>query len=55
MLRFGVVLVAIAVLFTLTALAVAASGKIGHPFRVAAALGALLLLGLALLAADSAR
>lgn len=52
MLRVAVVLVALAVLFALTALALAASGRLEHPVRVGAVLAALLMLGLALLAAE---
>jgi hypothetical protein len=42
------VLVAIAVLYLLTALAFRAEGRLGHPYRVTAALAALFVAGLAL-------
>ena len=41
-------LVAIAVLYLLTALAFEAEGRLGHPYRVTAALAALFVAGLAL-------
>jgi hypothetical protein len=46
----AVILTALAILFFLTALALAASGQLHHPMRIAAVLTALLTLGLALLA-----
>lgn len=46
----GVVLTAIAVLFLLTTLGLAAGGVLRHPFRALASLAALLVLGLTLLA-----
>jgi hypothetical protein len=46
----GVVLTAIAVLFLLTTLGLAAGGLVRHPVRAVASLAALLVLGLALLA-----
>jgi hypothetical protein len=46
----GVVLTAIAVLFLLTTLGLAAGGLVRHPARAVASLAALLVLGLALLA-----
>ena len=45
----GVALTALAVLFFLTALALAAEGRVGHPYRVATTLAATLAVGLALL------
>jgi hypothetical protein len=42
------VFVAIAVLYLLTALAFEAEGRLGHPYRVMAALAALFVAGLAL-------
>ena len=48
MLALGVAVVAVAVLFGLTALALAASGRLGHPVRVAAAVAAVLAIGIAL-------
>jgi hypothetical protein len=46
----GVILTALAILFLLTTLALAAGGALRHPFRVGISLAALLALGLALLA-----
>jgi hypothetical protein len=46
----GVVLTAIAILFGLTTLGLAAGGVLRHPIRALASLAALLVLGLALLA-----
>jgi hypothetical protein len=45
----GTILVALAVLFLLTTMALAASGQLRHPARVLAGLVALLVAGLALL------
>jgi hypothetical protein len=45
----GVILVAVALLFMLTVLALAASGRLGHPLRVLAPLVLALALGLVLL------
>ena len=45
----GVTLVAVSLLFALTTLALGAAGKLGHPFRVALALAATLIVGIALL------
>ena len=45
----GVILTSLAVLFLLTTLAVGAGGQLRHPFRIAAALIVVLVLGLALL------
>ncbi|HEY7794128.1 MAG TPA: hypothetical protein VIA10_09000 [Gaiellaceae bacterium] len=49
MVLLAVVLVALAVLFLLTALALAASDQLPHPYRTAVAIGAALVVGLALL------
>lgn len=49
MLLLGVVVTALAVLFSLTALAFASSGRLGQPYRVGAALATALAVGLALL------
>jgi hypothetical protein len=49
MVLLGVILVAASVLFLLTDLALSAAGKVGHPLRVALALGATLVVGIALL------
>lgn len=49
MLQFGVLLTALALLFSLTALALAASGQLRHPYRVVGVLAATLAVGLALL------
>lgn len=46
---FGVILVALATLFSLTTLAFSAAGTLRHPLRIGALLAALLLVGLALL------
>ena len=46
---FGVILVALAVLFSLTTLAFSAAGLLRHPLRIVALLTALLVIGLALL------
>jgi cytochrome bd-type quinol oxidase subunit 2 len=46
----AVILLALAVLYLLTTLALSASGQLRHPIRVAGALTALLVLGLVLLA-----
>ena len=51
MLLVGVVLVTLAVLYFLTELALGASGQVHHPWRVAALLVAVLVAGLALVAA----
>jgi hypothetical protein len=50
MVILGVIVVALAILFSLTSLALRASGQLRHPLRVGVALAALLVLGLALLA-----
>jgi hypothetical protein len=47
----GIVLVALALLFGLTALALGASRNLGHPRRVVLALAALFSIGVALLLA----
>lgn len=52
MLMLAVTLVALAILFGLTALGLAAGRQVGHPLRVVPALATLLLLGLALLLVD---
>ena len=49
MLLLGVILTALAILFALTTMALWASGQVRHPVRVLAGLGAVLVLGLALL------
>jgi hypothetical protein len=49
MVLVAVVLVALAVLFLLTALALAASNQLPHPYRTGVAIGAAFILGLALL------
>lgn len=49
MLMLGIMLTALAILFALTAIALWASGQARHPIQVIAGLGALLVLGLALL------
>jgi hypothetical protein len=49
MLYLGVMLVAVSLLVALTALALGAAGKLGHPFRAALALAATLIVGIALL------
>ncbi len=49
MFHLGVQLVALAVLFLLTALALGAAGELRHPWRTAVALAALLVVGMALL------
>jgi hypothetical protein len=49
MFSLGVILYALALLFTLTALALRATNQLGHPYRVAAVLAATLVLSLALL------
>jgi hypothetical protein len=49
MFSLGVMLFALALLFALSAIAVAATGQLGHPYRVAAALAATLVVSLALL------
>lgn len=46
MFRFGVILVALSVLFALTSLALAASEKLPHPVRVAVTLAGALVLGI---------
>lgn len=46
----GVILTALALLFLLTTLALAASGALRHPLRAGISLAAVLALGLALLA-----
>lgn len=48
-LGLGVILVALATLFSLTALALSAIGALHHPLRVVALLAAMLALGLVLL------
>jgi len=50
MLTLGVIVVALAILFSLTAFALRASDQLAHPTRVGVALAALFVLGLALLA-----
>jgi hypothetical protein len=45
----AVVLTALAILFSLTAMALGASGQLRHPFGVTVGLAALLVFGLALL------
>ena len=50
MVVLGVIAVALAILFSLTAFALQAVGRLPHPARAGAALAALLALGLALLA-----
>ena len=47
----GVTVVALAILFSLTALALGAAGDVSHPYRIAATLAAVLVVGLALIAA----
>ena len=49
MFLLGVALTTLAILFSLTALALASGARLAHPYRVAAALAATLALGLALL------
>ena len=49
MFQLGVILVALALLFSLTTLALGAAGALGHPYRVSAALAATLAIGLVLL------
>jgi cytochrome bd-type quinol oxidase subunit 2 len=49
MFTLAVALVAVAVLFGLTTLALAAQGRVGHPARALAAVAALLAAGVALL------
>jgi hypothetical protein len=49
MVLFGVILVALAVLFLLTTMALTASGQVRHPARAVLGLVALLVVGLALL------
>jgi hypothetical protein len=44
----AIALVAVGVLFLLTALAFEAEGRLGHPYRVMAALAAVFVAGLAL-------
>lgn len=51
MFLLGVILVALALLFFLTALALRAAGFLGHPWATAAAIAGTLTVGLALLAA----
>jgi hypothetical protein len=46
----GVIVVALAILFSLTAFALRVSGQLRHPARVGAALAGLFVLGLALMA-----
>jgi hypothetical protein len=48
--QLAVILIALAVLFSLTTMALVAGEQIRHPIRVGLALTALLVLGLALLA-----
>jgi hypothetical protein len=48
--HLGVILTALAILFLLATLALAASGALRHPVRASISLAALLALGLALLA-----
>lgn len=52
MLLAGIVVVALATLFSLTALALAASGRLDRPARVTVALAGTLVLGTMLLLAD---
>jgi hypothetical protein len=52
MLTLAVVLVALAILFGLTALALVAARELAHPIRAVLALAALLSVGLALLLAE---
>ncbi len=49
MFLLGVVVVALGMLFLLTALALGAAGRFDHPVRVALALAAALVLGIALI------
>ncbi len=49
MLLLAVLVLALAMLFLLTALALGASGQLRHPYRVALALAAALVVGAALL------
>jgi hypothetical protein len=49
MLMLGVIATALAILFLLSSMALWASDQLRHPIGVMAALGALLVLGLALL------
>jgi hypothetical protein len=49
MILLAVVLTALAILFSLTTMALCASGQLRHPVRVTLGLAALLVLGLALL------
>ena len=49
MLLLGVTVTALAILFGLSAMALWANGRLTHPVRVTAGLGALLVLGLLLL------
>jgi hypothetical protein len=49
MVILGVIVVALAILFSLTAVALRASGQLRHPIRAGVALAAVLALGLALL------
>jgi hypothetical protein len=49
MFLLAVTIVALAMLFLLTALALGAAGRIGHPYRVALAISAALVVGVALL------
>jgi len=49
MFLLAVTLTALAVLFLLTALALAAGDRLRHPFRLAAAMAVLLTIGLVLL------
>ncbi len=51
MLMLGVSVTALAILFLLSTLALWTSGQIRHPLRVIAALGGVLVLGVALLLA----
>ena len=49
MVLLGVAFVALAILFSLTTMALSASGRLRHPLGVTVALTALLVLGVALL------
>jgi hypothetical protein len=49
MFRLGVITTTLSVLFLLTALALTSCGRLRHPYRVTAALTAVLVLGVALL------
>jgi hypothetical protein len=51
MVLLGIVLVTLAILYFLTALALGASDRVGHPYRVGMLLVAVFVAGLALVAA----